>query len=232
MADTLLELLLATVLFVLGHVLLSTRPVRTRLIGTMGEPVFKLVYSAAAIAAFLWMISAYNRAPQEILWADTAAARMLLLFLMLPATLLVAGGPILASPTAQDIPGLGIAKATDGDGIFAVTRHPIMWGVALWAAGHMLVNGDAASVILFGGLVVLALIGMLHIDTRRRAVGGEGWRRFESRTSIVPFFALLEGRADWSSLRIASWRLALGLVLYAVFIIAHEPVIGRSPLPL
>lgn len=229
MADTLQELLLATALFVIGHIALSARPVRAPLVGAIGDRVFTLVYSGAAIAAFLWMVSAYNRAPQYILWADTTSARVLLLILMLPATLLVAGGLTPASPTSYDIPGF--AKATDGEGIFAVTRHPMMWGIALWAAGHLLVNGDAASAILFGGLLALALLGMVHIDARRRAAGSEGWRRFESRTSIVPFVALLEGRADWGALKIASWRLALGLVLYAVFLIGHEPVIGLGPLP-
>lgn len=229
MTGALQELLLATGLFVVGHIVLSARPVRGPLVGAMGDRVFMLVYSAAAIAAFLWMVSAYNRAPEQVLWADTAAARVVLLILMLPATLLVAGGLTPASPTSTDIPGF--AKATEGEGIFAVTRHPMMWGIALWAAGHLLVNGDAASAILFGGLMALALVGMLHIDSRRRAAGSEGWRRFESRTSIVPFIALMEGRADWSALRFASWRLALGLVLYAVFLIAHEPVIGLSPLP-
>jgi len=39
-------------------------------------------------------------------------------------------------------------------------RHPMMWGLVIWAVAHLLVNGDSASVVLFGGLAVWALIQM------------------------------------------------------------------------
>lgn len=35
-------------------------------------------------------------------------------------------------------------------GIVRITRHPFLWGVALWALVHFIVNGDLASVILSG----------------------------------------------------------------------------------
>lgn len=231
MTGTLEHLFLATAAFVASHFLLSWRPLRSRVIGVVGDRVFTLAYSALAIAILYWMVAAYSAAPQRVLWGEIGGARIALLILMLPATVLLAGGFSLASPTVMDFPGLGYAKATDGEGVFAITRHPVMWAVAIWSGGHMLVNGDAASVVLFGGMTILALGGMLHIDARRRATGGDGWRRFEARTSVVPFVALIEGRADWASLRFASWRLALGLVLYVLFLVLHKPVIGPSPLP-
>lgn len=231
MTGALENMFLATATFVASHFLFSWRPLRSRIVGAVGDRVFALAYSALAIAILYWMVEAYNAAPHRVLWGEIGGARIALLILMLLATVLLAGGFSLSSPTVVSVPGLGIAKATDGDGVFAITRHPMMWAVAIWAAGHMLVNGDAASVILFSGMLILALGGMLHIDARRRATGGDGWRRFEARTSVVPFVALIEGRADWGSLRFASWRLALGLVLYVLFLVLHEPVIGPSPLP-
>ena len=39
-------------------------------------------------------------------------------------------------------------------------RHPMMWGLVIWAGAHLLVNGDSASVVLFGGMALWALVQM------------------------------------------------------------------------
>src|SRR5699024_10991116 len=60
-------------------------------------------------------------------------------------------------------------------GILRVTRHPFLWGIALWAASHIIVNGDSPSILLMGGFLVLALGGMHHIDQKREAQLGGDW---------------------------------------------------------
>jgi uncharacterized membrane protein len=47
-----------------------------------------------------------------------------------------------------------------------VNRHPQLSAVVLWGVGHLLVNGDAASVVLFGGFTVWAVAAMLLINRR------------------------------------------------------------------
>ena len=42
-----------------------------------------------------------------------------------------------------------------------IVVHPQLIGVALWAVGHLLVNGDLASVILFGGFLLFALVNLV-----------------------------------------------------------------------
>lgn len=37
-------------------------------------------------------------------------------------------------------------------------RHPMLTGFSIWAVAHLLVNGDLASIILFGGLLVWAVL--------------------------------------------------------------------------
>ena len=49
--------------------------------------------------------------------------------------------------------GIGSSKGTLADKI----RHPMLWGMVIWAVAHLLVNGDQASVVLFGGLGLWAL---------------------------------------------------------------------------
>jgi len=43
-------------------------------------------------------------------------------------------------------------------------RHPMLGAVKVWALAHLLVNGDVASFVLFGGLLAWAVIEMIMIN--------------------------------------------------------------------
>lgn len=43
-------------------------------------------------------------------------------------------------------------------------RHPQLTGFSIWAVAHLLVNGDMVSFILFGGLLIWALVEMAVIN--------------------------------------------------------------------
>ena len=58
----------------------------------------------------------------------------------------------------------------------------------------------------------------------------EGWKTFESATSVVPFAALIQGRAGVSLGQIGVWRIAGGVLLYGALLYGHQTVIGVSPL--
>ncbi len=106
-----------------------------------------------------------------------------------------------------------------------------MWGVALWAIGHLLVNGHGAALILFGGIAVLALVGPVFQERRKRAKLGQDWDRFVAVTSHVPFVAILAGRARLS-LSGADWmRVAVAAMLFAGLLAGHEALFGISPFP-
>ena len=44
------------------------------------------------------------------------------------------------------------------------TRHPQLMAVKIWAAAHLLVNGDLASIVLFGGLLAWAVSEVILIN--------------------------------------------------------------------
>lgn len=48
--------------------------------------------------------------------------------------------------------------------LFYKMRHPMLTGFALWAAAHLLVNGDTPSFVLFGGLLIWAFAEMAVIN--------------------------------------------------------------------
>lgn len=43
-------------------------------------------------------------------------------------------------------------------------RHPMLGAVVIWALAHLLVNGDLPSIVLFGGLLLWAVVEMIAIN--------------------------------------------------------------------
>ncbi|MGZ9033903.1 MAG: NnrU family protein, partial [Rhodospirillales bacterium] len=115
-------------------------------------------------------------------------------------------------------------------GIFRITRHPVMWAVALWGIAHVLANGDAAGLILFGGFTILAIAGAAHSDFRRQALLAERWTAYRAQTSFIPFKAVLLRQTALRFREIGWARLAGGLALFAVLLLAHPWLFGVSPL--
>ena len=228
------SLIAATVLFVASHFLLSGDPVRAALVEHLGGRLFRGLYAAVAVAAIAWMIVAYADAPIVPLWPRAPALDWVPVLVMPVALTLVVAGATTPSPTTP-VPLRADGQApTDPvpiGGILTVTRHPVLWAIALWAASHLMATGDMASLIMIGGLLVLALGGMRHIDRRRETELGSAWGPVLLTTSAVPFAAALAGRTqlDWSG--IGWWRPALGLALYAALLAAHEWALGVSALP-
>ncbi len=228
MTGTLTELALAAAVFVAGHVLISGTRLRDRLVSKIGERPYLAAFSALSLFLLWWLIGAYQGAPYVGLWETGPGVRHGAMAVMLAATVLVAAGISPTSPTGVDLGGGLKAPA----GIFKVTRHPVMWGIGLWALVHMAANGDAAGVILFGAMALLAFAGALSIDAKKRRLLGEEWTRFTAETSFIPFAALIGGRTRLGLREFGPWRLIAGMALFALLYFAHEPVIGVSPLGL
>ena len=61
-----------------------------------------------------------------------------------------------------------------------------MWAIVLWGVAHVLVNGDAAGLILFAGLTILAVVGAAHSDFRRQAMLAEAWTAYRGANLLHP----------------------------------------------
>lgn len=227
-------LLAATVLFTGGHFLLSSQGLRRALVTRLGINNFRLLYSAVVALAFVWMLFAYRTAPVLTLWQIPRAFAWVPLLVMPFAFILAVAGLTTRSPTlvGGETQLEGAAASEDfGVGILSITRHPFLWGAALWAASHLLVNGTAADLILMGGILVLSLGGMHHIDQKRADQAGAGWGPVAMTTSLVPFAAILRGqrKLDWRG--IGWWRPLAGIALYLFVLQVHSGLFGASPLP-
>jgi uncharacterized membrane protein len=219
-----LHLLAGALVFFGGHVLLSSAPVRPGVVARWGERGFLALYSTVALVGLVWLAYGYAVAPREHWWGGPSLAAVPVL-LMAPAALLYVGAFSQRNPTS-------VGQSADGDaarGIMRITRHPFLWAMALWAAGHLVVNGDLPSFLLFGGILALSLLGMREIDRKARRRDPVGFAAFEARTSVIPFAAIAQGRNRLVWPEIGWGRVAIAAILYAVLIGLHPFVIGASP---
>ncbi len=79
-------------------------------------------------------------------------------------------------------------------GIIRITRHPQMVGQVIWCIAHTLWIGTSFTLVTSLGLVLHHLFGVWHGDRRLQARFGESFETIKSRTSIIPFLAILQKR--------------------------------------
>lgn len=221
-----MQLVVATIAFLATHYVSST-PLRVKLVGALGEKPYFGLYSLVAFATLGWMIFAYYRAPSMTLWY-VPALRYVPLVLMPIALILIVCGLLSRNPTLVGQERL-LKSEDPARGIVRVTRHPLMWSIALWAASHILARGDAASALFFGSFLVLALSGTLLIDHRKAATLGADWMRFAGVTSNLPFAAIAAGRNVLKLAEIGWIKPLIGIALYIAVLLLHPHLFGARP---
>jgi uncharacterized membrane protein len=223
-----LWLIAASSFFLLIHFGVSGTRLRDVLAARLGAGPYRGAFAVASVVGIVWMTRAYRRAPAVDLWGQLIGLRPLAFALVLIAFLFVAIGLATPSPTRVGME-TKLAQGTETvRGIVRITRHPCLWGVGLWAFVHLIVNGDLASVILFGSLLVLALGGTVSIDAKRRRSFGDQWSRFTQTTSNVPFAAIVAGKNQLRpALReIGILRPVIAIAAYALFFVFHGRLFG------
>ena len=207
------NLLIATLAFLATHFVTST-PLRPVLVNKMGEWPYRGVYSLVALITLGWMIWAYAAAPPEPLWGG---ARQIAFVLMPIAFILIACG-YWRNPTMVGADKL-LKSEDPARGMIRITRHPIMWGIMLWAAAHIVARGDLKSLVFFGSFLLLAALGTLAMDARKKT--NPDWPRFAAVTSHVPFVAIAQGRNRLVWGEIGWLRPAIGLAVFFAVLLFH-----------
>jgi uncharacterized membrane protein len=189
-------LIAGLVLFLGIHSINIVAPARKlALTDSLGTTKWKLIYSVVSILGFLLIINGYAaaRVSPSWLWMPPAGLRHFALLLTVPAFILL------------------IAAYVPGNRIKAKLGHPMFAAVKIWAFAHLLANGSAADVLLFGSFLVWAIAGFAVSRRRDRLAGIQrpaGTTRGDITTVLI------------------------GLVSWAVFaMFLHTALIGVSPLP-
>ncbi|MGQ0834861.1 MAG: NnrU family protein [Gammaproteobacteria bacterium] len=224
------NLIAAAAFFLLIHFGVAGTKLRDAIVARIGMRPYRAVFSILSLGGIVWLVAAYSRAPLVPLWTAPPWTKYVALVLVFAAFPLVVIGLLTPNPTTANFESL-LKRDNVVQGMIRITRHPFLWGVALWALAHLIVNGDAASLVLFGSFLFLALAGTASIDAKRKRAFGDQWERFAAATSNVPFAAIGSGRNRLVIGEIGLWRIAVAVVLFAVVLYFHTPWFGARPLP-
>jgi uncharacterized membrane protein len=176
----LLVMVVGLVLFLGVHTLTTQRDVRAQIIATAGEGGYKVGYSlvsAVGLALIVWGFARYRATGWIDVWYPPAALKHIAAALMLPAVILV------------------VASYIRGR-IYAALKHPMLAGVKLWAAAHLLANGDLGSIILFASFLAWAVFDRISLKRRADAgappipVGGPSNDLIAIAVGVVAYLAL------------------------------------------
>ena len=192
-----LALVAASLSFVGSHFLMS-HPLRALLVSRFGSNGFMAVYSAISLITFVWMIIAFGHAPKtDALWPVGDVVWIAASALTLVAAVLFAGS-FIRNPSLPGVPDALAAQTPSG--VFKATRHPMMWGFALWGVGHILVAPRIDNFIFSGSIVFLALVGSKAQEIKKLNMMGGQWAKWLRRTHffVRPAALLRAGIGPWA----------------------------------
>lgn len=218
--------------FVLIHIGISATGLRDQIIARIGAGAYRIAFALASIALLAWMIMSFGALRQdpfdplnEMVWAPPLWGPWAAYALTALAFVLIASG--ILTPNATRVGGEKVlAREEPARGVVRITRHPFLWGVALWAGAHLLTNGERFAPMLFGVLGVMALYGTRSIDRKTAKLDPEGWARFAAVTSNAPFAAIAQGR-NRLVLSELGLGVAVGLLVFAALGFFHPAITGR-----
>jgi uncharacterized membrane protein len=143
-------MILGLAIFVAGHGFVTRRGARALLIARIGEGPYKALFSVVSVIAIVLIGYGFARYRAEgyiDVWHPPAWTRHVTVLLVWPAVVCV---------VAAYIPG-HIKRAL---------KHPMLVGVKLWAAAHLISNGDLGSIILFGSILGWAVFDRITLKRR------------------------------------------------------------------
>ena len=141
-------LITGVLLWAVIHFMPSVAPgLRSRLVSRMGENPYRGVFALAILLSLVLIVVGWRSTPETFVYVLPPVTRMVAFVLICIAFFM-------------------IGAANHPSSIKRIIRHPMLAGVAVWATGHLLVNGTPRAIVLFGGLGVWALLEILLINRR------------------------------------------------------------------
>ncbi|HVC63085.1 MAG TPA: NnrU family protein [Acetobacteraceae bacterium] len=219
-------LIVAALVWIGMHVGVAGTRLRDIVVARIGEGAFRALFSMVSLAAIVVLVRAWSASPTEPMWFTPEWLRWVLVAAMLPAFLLFAGSLSQSNPTMIGPPG---ATARPPRGMIRVTRHPMLWSFAIWAAVHVIGNGDSASIVFFGAFLVTALAGMPSIDAKLARRDPATWQALAASTSIVPFAAIVAGRNRFVPREFGRLAPFAAVAAWLLLLLLHPVLFGVAP---
>ncbi|MEL7729826.1 NnrU family protein [Citromicrobium bathyomarinum] len=185
MVDPLTSLIAASVAFVGTHFAMS-HPLRRPMVRALGDTGFMIAYTLVSAATMAWMYLAFVAIPAGApLWGGYGDAVWVVASVITLVAMVLFAGSLIGNP-ALPAPGAEQAAQKEPSGVFKVTRHPMMWGFALWALSHLIAAPTARTVVVALAIGTLALVGAHLQDRKKEVLMGDAWKSWEANTSYWP----------------------------------------------
>ncbi len=149
-------LIAGLVLFIATHSLrIFADRWRGQMVARMGAMPWKGLVSVVSLIGFVLMVMGYAAARQSpiVIWTPPFWLSHLVSLVMLAAFILL------------------IAAYIPRNGIKTRLGHPMVISVKIWALAHLLVNGTVADLLLFGALLIWAVMSFRAARQRDRREG-------------------------------------------------------------
>lgn len=213
MPTQIILLMVAMMCFAGSHFILSG-PLRAPAVSILTRRGFLLTYSLVSVACLVLGLIAFRYSPHgPVLWTHgrnvTQVAYDLLTYFS--TTLFISsllGNPV-TSPAKREFILEQMPR-----GVFVMTRHPMMFAIALWSIAEIVLTPAPRQIILFGGLVIVAIVGSWLQDRKLENLIGADWRIWMERTPFWPDLRRISAPG-------LSWLLALIPWLLLTWVHSH-----------
>lgn len=203
-----LSLIAGLVLFIGAHAMrLVSETARDALVSRLGPLAFKGLISLVSLVGLVLMIKGYGiaRADPVVLWSPWSGGRHIAALLSLIAFVLV------------------VAAYVPRNTLRSRVGHPMVLGVKLWALGHLIANHTLADLVLFGSLLIWAVLSFRAArrrDARLRA------RPADATAQSGTMGPTMTAPSRWADLAV----IVIGIALYGAFAFhLHASLIGVRP---
>jgi uncharacterized membrane protein len=142
-------LIVGLVAFLGVHLIPAVPAARLALIDRLGPQRYKLLFSLASAAGLVLIVAGYaHSGPRVPLFEPLPAARTL-------------------APSAMVVSFILLAAANMRCHLRRLLQHPMLLGLLIWSAVHLLANGDRAGTLLFGAFLVYGTVDLVSAVARR-----------------------------------------------------------------
>lgn len=196
-----------------------SHPLRGIMVKMVGETGFQAVYSIVSLAILVWMYFAFTAVePAPPLWGGFGDPVWFVGTILSFFALVMIIGATSPNNPAMAMPGAEAAARAEPRGLFTMTRHPMMWGFALWALSHIIAAPTPRTLVVAITIAFLALVGARLQDAKKAAQMGDAWADWEAKTTFWPRWHRI-GAAGWTI-----WMIAL--IAWLAISWAHQPLGG------
>ncbi len=179
-------LLIAGMLIFIGvHMIPSFPSFRAALEQRFGIKAFLGIFSVIALFSIILIAIGKGTSEYQALWQTPPWGKQTSMLLMPIAFILL---------VASHMP----------NSLKRYMRHPMLWGIIIWAMAHLFVNGDLASVVLFGGFGIFSLFAMWSANRRGINLRTEAVVPFKNNIIVT----------------------GVGLLMYLIFVYLHPFLFG------